>query len=219
MYLEDAKRNSYLRRNSVFGLGDYMVRISSDGTTCYFDRYTKLVKNKVAEDSNIWSHDDFVYVNKQGNLLPNKNKKEKEMSKNVNYIGGEYKVVMVSYELVTEMVINEYAFKADIDLKVNEGDLVVVDSTTGLGIAKVTQVLENSIDNANQVKAAKAWVVDVIDTSAQDKRKEATRQREYILQQLKEKKAQMEAVSVYALLAKTDPEAEKLLNQLESLGK
>ena len=69
------------------------------------------------------------------------------------------------------------------------------------------------------LKKATAWIVNVVDTSAQDKRKEATRQREYIIQQLDEKKSQMEAISVYALLAKTDKEAAKLLEQLSTLGK
>jgi len=144
----------------------------------------------------------------------NKSKEEQMENNDVNYIGGEYKVAQVKY-----LDGGVYNFKADIDLKLEEDTLVVVESKNGLGLAKVYQVYENSIDNAEQIKKATAWIVNIIDTSAQDQRKEATRQREYILQQLEEKKAQMEAVSVYALLAKTDPEANKLLEQLTALGK
>lgn len=139
--------------------------------------------------------------------------KENIMESNVNYIGGEYKVAKVRY-----FDGGTYNFKADVDLELNENTLVVVESKNGLGLARVVSVYENCIGNAAEIKKATAWIVDVVDMTSQDKRKEATRQREYIIQQLDEKKAQMEAISVYALLAKTDPEANKLLEQLASLG-
>lgn len=141
--------------------------------------------------------------------------KEEQMNENnVNYIGGDYKVVKVKY-----IDGGKYNFKADIDLDLEENTLVVVEAKNGLGLATVVEVYENCVDNAAEIKKATAWVVNVVDTTAQDQRKEATRQREYILQQLDEKKAQMESISVYALLAKTDPQAAKLLEQLETLGK
>jgi len=166
------------------------------------------------------SRDKWYLCNRHGIALTqievdNLNKsKEEQMENNVNYIGGEYKVVKVKY-----VDGGKYNFKADIDMELNENILVVVEAKNGLGLANVVEVFENCVDNAAEIKKATAWIVNVVDTTAQDKRKEATRQREYILQQLEEKKAQMEAISVYALLAQTDKEAAKLLEQLSALGK
>ena len=142
-------------------------------------------------------------------------KKENSMeTKNVNYIGGEYKIVKVKY-LDSEKY---YNFKADIDLNVKEDDLVVVESSVGLRLATISSIIPNTIENAETVRKATAWVVNVVDTARQDQRKEATKKREYIIQQLEEKKAQMETISMYALLAKSDPEAKRLLKELKQLG-
>lgn len=142
------------------------------------------------------------------------NIKEDKMSRDVNYIGGEYKVVEVNYQGSN---INYY-LKIDVDVEVKVGDLVCTESSQGLVIATVKTVLDNSIGNAPFVQRAKAWVVCVIDYSRQQARKEATEKRDYILKQLEEKRQQMEVVNMYALLAKMDPEAERLLTELKSLG-
>lgn len=140
--------------------------------------------------------------------------KENEME-NVNYIGGEYNVVAVEY--INDRG-NKWFFKADVSLNLDTYDLVVVESRNGYGICKVISKFENNLENAAIVNKATAWVVDKIDTTNQDKRKEATKRREYLVKQLEEKKQQFQVIQMYELMAKSDPEAAKLLDELKLLN-
>lgn len=212
MYLRDiTKEMTYWCRIYKGKPGDYIVYCSFYNNMLYWDS-DKKTTSEVRSVSSIWEHGDFVECDEHGKLK--QEIKEQEMENNVNYIGGDYKVVQVRY-----LNGGIYNFKADVSLALEEDSLVVVEAKNGLGLANVISIFENHIDNAAEVKKATAWVVSVVDTSAQDQRKEATRQRAYIIQQLDEKKSQMESISVYALLAKTDPQAAKLLEQLGELGK
>lgn len=160
------------------------------------------------EGSVVWEYTDYRLIKQ----------KENKIKTNVNYIGGEYNIAEVSYDLVEGIVLDTYYFKVDKDITLQQDDLVVVESKKGLGIARIVGVFENNIKNADIVKRATAWVVDKVDYSRQQARKEATEKREYILQQLEEKKEQMETIKMYAMLAEMDPEAKKLVDELKTLG-
>lgn len=166
---------------------------------------------------------DFIQCTKYGKALITKQTKIKGQQMNTNntdnknYIGGEYNIAEVTYDLTTEVSNNCY-FKIDIDLKVAEDDLVVVDSIDGLGIVRILKIIPNTLENASIVKIAKAWVVDKIKLAKHKKKIEATERREYIIEQLEEKKKSMEAINIYKMLAEMDPEANKLVNELKSLG-
>ena len=80
-----------------------------------------------------------------------------------HYIGGEYNIAEVSYDLYSESMIETHFFKIDKDLTLQQNDLVVVKYKRGLCIAKVVKVFENNINNADMVKKVTAWVVDKID--------------------------------------------------------
>lgn len=145
-------------------------------------------------------------------------KEEKEMS-NVNYVGGEYKLAVVSYDLNSDNIeFNNYVFKCDIDLEIAKGDLLVAESSRGLGIVRVCDVKENNIKNHKLALQATAWIVDKIDMTKHKQKKEATERRKYLLKQLEEKKDQLETLKMYALLAEMDPEAKKLVDELKTLG-
>lgn len=216
-YYASGKHTSYIIRKEGNKLYFHDLDISSG----YY-----LHNREVTKYSFVFSVDDFVECDSQGNILPTIKSniipriKGNKMSKNnnVNYIGGEYRVAVCTYDINQTLVVDTYNFKVDIDSTMEVNSLAVVESRNGYGIVRVTELLDNCIDNAEQVKKATAWIVDVIDTSRQDQRKDATRQREYIIQQLDEKKAQMESISMYALLAEHDPEAKKLLESLKELG-
>jgi hypothetical protein len=160
--------------------------------------------------------EDFVCCDEYGKEL---NYKEEDIMAKVDkdYIGGEYKLVGVTYNLEGASLA-EYIFKIDIDLDVKVDDIVVVDSKNGLSLCKVLNISDNSIENADIVKQAKAWVVDVVSMDRHNKKIDATEKRAYILQQLDEKKKAMEALNMYALLAEIDPEAKKLVDELKTLG-
>ena len=162
--------------------------------------------HKVNSTSPVWEHTDYKLITK-----------ENKMETNVNYIGGEYDIVEVTYDLGEDPAIDTYYFKFDKDLKLKEDSLVVVESQRGLWVTRVVEVVKNNIHNADKVKQATAWVIDTVDYSRQQARKEATEKRSYILQQLEEKKEQMETIKMYALLAEMDPEAKKLVDELKTL--
>ncbi len=188
-------------------------------------------------DSNLWfiwssQHQQYKYLREDGSesgstpgdqVLEAANimiKKENEMSKNVNYIGTDYEVVAVSYELNTieEPLINTYYFKTD--RKLVKGDTIVVESVNGLGLCIVLEdSIPRSLDTVviKMFNKAEAWVVDIVDTRNQDKRREATERKKFIVEQLSERREAMEEVAIYKLLAESDPDAAKLLQELESL--
>ena len=141
--------------------------------------------------------------------------KENKMA-NVNYVGGEYNLVEVTY--LEDISLKTYVFKADLDLDVIKDNLVVVESNRGFGLCKVVSVTKNSIENHELALKATAWVVDKVDQTNHNARKEATKRREYLIKQLEEKKQQFQVTQMYELMAKVDPEAAKLLEELKLLN-
>lgn len=222
MYLHEAKPCSFVRR--IWEDDVYIIMITANRDYFFMNQDENgywLAENSVKQSSIVWEHNDFEYcsrhggpVNKAGIASVNKCKKEDIMSKrNVNYIGGEYDIAMCSYLGESQ----QYAFKTPKGVKVNENDLVVVESSKGYGLCQVNLIVENNIDNAEIVSKATAWVVDVVDMTLHNARIDATKKREYIIQQLEEKKKSLEAISMYQLLADVDPDAKKLVEELKAL--
>lgn len=143
---------------------------------------------------------------------------EETMGKDVNYAGKNYGVVGVIHGVHEKVPKNsqEYMFKTD--QKLAHGDVVVYEDKNGYGLATVSTYYENNFNNAKQISMAKAWIVDeVIMINHREKQISATRIK-YIKEQLEERKASMEETAVYEILAKTDPEAKKLLKELKTLS-
>jgi len=149
-------------------------------------------------------------------------KKVKKMDKrNVNYIGTDYEVVEVSYELnaIDGMSINTYTFKTSIKLKA--GDTIVVEDTNGLSLCiciSDSVPRDLTTETIKLFNKAKAWVVDIVSLGAQTKRREATERKKFIMDQLAERREAMEEVAIYKMLAESDPTAAKLLTELEQLN-
>lgn len=143
-------------------------------------------------------------------------KKENKM-KNVNYIGGKYNVVS-AVGMSDPLYIGFY--KIDADIKVEKDDLIVVETGYGLEIVTVIEFYERSleVETMKIFNNAIAWVVDKIDESRQKQRREATERRKFITKQLEEKKEAMEEIAIYKMLAESDPDAAKLLEELKQLG-
>ena len=78
--------------------------------------------------------------------------KENEMGKDVNYVGGDYKIAVVTYEVNEENLKGRrYNFKCDIDIEIAEGDLVVVEDSNGFNLVKVIKSLENCMQNCMEL--------------------------------------------------------------------
>lgn len=145
------------------------------------------------------------------------NIKGNSMLNNVNYIGGDYNLVEVSFELNGPNLGKQYIYKVDIDMKLEEGELVVVESSTGYGLVRVIKVFKDNLLNTEKAKKAKAWVASKLNLENHLMKKEATERREYIMNKLEEKSKQMETIKMYALLSELDPEAKKLVDELKTL--
>jgi len=178
----------------------------------YYER-GKIMGSKASQE--VIERRDFIVCNKGGEPVKTKGTK---MERDVNYIGGDYRVVEVSYEIDSTIELETFYFKCDVDVRVENGTIVVVESKRGLGIAKVIGSFDNCLENADIVKQAMAWVVDTVDYSTQEQRKKATERRGYIIGQLEEKKEQLEAINMYKMLADLDPSAAKLLEELKTIG-
>jgi hypothetical protein len=143
-------------------------------------------------------------------------KKENKMAKkDVNYIGGKYKIALVYYDGALSSQL--YNFKVDVDLDIKEDDMVVVESSNGFGLCHVVKILSNTIFNAEEVKKATAWIVDKVDMERHNQKKEATERMSYIKSQLEEKAKSMETIRMYQMLAEIDPTAKELLNEYKQL--
>jgi len=166
-------------------------------------------------------------INRTNNIFNLTNLGEKEMKKaDVNYIGGDYKLVDVTFDLSIDtdndkalMPSNPYTYKADIDMDIKKGDMVVVESSTGYGLVKVIDVFKDDITNTSRAKKAKAWVASTLNLDIHLVKKEQTERREYIHNKLKEKAEQVKTLKMYEMLAKIDPEAKKLMLELEDMNK
>jgi len=113
-------------------------------------------------------------------------------------------------------IAKDYVYKCDIN--VNKGELVVVNSRNGLGIAIVNKVFEDTFENANLANKAKSWVVDVIDISRELGRLAAEERRDYLKAKLQEKKNMMEDYLIYKAIASEDSEAAAMLEELKRLS-
>lgn len=115
-----------------------------------------------------------------------------------------------------EKELDAYSFRNEIaDLK--EGDFVVVQSKNGLGIGLVTRLLDNTFENSGYANKATAYTVDKVDVTSLIAREEAKARRVWLERELKRKKAEMEDVLIFKVLADSDPEAAKMLEELKQL--
>ena len=132
---------------------------------------------------------------------------------NVNYSGKYSHVVKGVFSSSDK----KYQYKTTItDLKKN--DKVVVESSTGLGILTIKEVLEDTFANADKNLNPNAWVIQRVDMAEQNKRKETHKQRSFILRKMKEQQEQLQELQMFALMAKDSPEMAKMLEEFTELG-
>lgn len=107
-----------------------------------------------------------------------------------------------------------YQFVTDIqDLQM--GDVVVVHTANGYKTAFFVKYDETTIfDNPK-------WIVQKVDTDSHKVKLERERKARIIKKKMEERRAKLEAIQVYKILAKEDPEMMKLLqefNEIEELS-
>lgn len=92
------------------------------------------------------------------------------------------------------------------------GDLVVVDTINGLQVVEVSE-----LDVSTSMNVTK-YVVDRVDMTKFNYIKEITERKAQIIQELDKKLLEQSRVNKYKILADTDEEARKLIDELESIN-
>jgi hypothetical protein len=103
----------------------------------------------------------------------------------------------------------QYAFWTDLELQA--GDLVVVDSTMGYGVAVVMENIEFS-DKANR------WVVQKVDLEAHVKRIERAEQMKLLKQKMEARQKELLEIAQFESLAKEDETMSKLVEEFKTLS-
>jgi len=111
-----------------------------------------------------------------------------------------------------------YHYRLPKDIKVEEGDYVVVMSTSGLGVAIVAEILPNNFENAEKANLSTSWILSCVDLSSHQLRIEAEEKKQYIKTQLEEERRKYEDVQVYRMMAKDNPKVAKMLESLAAIG-
>jgi len=196
----------------------------------YFDEYEAYCyceEDGSEKDNNIsfvgdavLSAPDLVRCRKIGDKIVEYGKGHEVKTNTKNYVGLQDSIIVVNYEGSSK----NYSFKSN-GIIVQPGDKVVVDDSTGFKIVTVVEQIFKTNDASvlmdkrkiTLFNKANAWVVDRIDTTKHDQRIASTERAEFLKNQLEAKKAQMEEIAVYKMLADSDPEAAKLLAELQDL--
>ena len=119
-------------------------------------------------------------------------------------------MVTVQVKFVNGYGYKEYNFKCDVpDIKV--GDMVVVESSNGLSVAKVTK-----IDPENTYSATK-WVVSKVYMEEYTARVEKEKKLAEVKKRLNAKKKELQDIAIYEMLAEKDPEFREILAEYKSL--
>lgn len=146
---------------------------------------------------------DLVIVNDDNNIIMEENN---TMSKITNYLNA------VRIQYVDNSAPSSYIYaNFEPDLKV--GDLCVIQSAHhGLGLARVTEVLEgNSFDISSREVVAKVYD-DFYKERVANRKKAAE-----IKAKMQERAKQLQDIALYQMLAKDDPEMMELLNAYQAV--
>lgn len=104
----------------------------------------------------------------------------------------------------------QYQFVTDIqDLKL--GDIVVVHTANGYKTAFFIKYDETSVFENPK------WIVQKVDTDSHKVKLERERKARLIKKKMEERRAKLEAIQVYKILAKEDPEMMKLLQEYDKI--
>lgn len=117
------------------------------------------------------------------------------------------KIVQVEFD---QTPYKHYEFKCG-DETVNLGDYVVVDTSVGIGVAKVVGFKEVS-------KLATRWVIQKVDMTKHEERLEREKKMKEVKAKMEARRKKLQEREIYILLAKEDDEMANLLKEYEELG-
>lgn len=110
-----------------------------------------------------------------------------------------------------------YNFLSDIKDLV-PGDQVVVDTVNGLQLATVDSVRPEEESFGEEFGSKKQkWVVQKIDLTAHNARREAEEKALVIRKKMEERRKKAQELEIYAILAKEDPEMAAMLEDYKKL--
>lgn len=101
-------------------------------------------------------------------------------------------------------------------MDIRQGDKVVVESSTGLGVAEVTMVVKLAVNEAWPTKV-KAWVVQRIYIEPHEIRKNRAKLAEELKKKMEARRKEIQDATIYEDLAAKDEEMAKLLQEYKNV--
>ncbi len=136
-----------------------------------------------------------------------KNNRTKRERLNVNELlqGGKEFVAVVKY-VNSHNTWQEYDFLCD--MPIEQGDILVAESINGLGLVEVVGI-------KSQSSKAKRWIVDKVDMSSYNARREKERKKAELEKKMEQRMKQMDKLTRFREMAKNDPEMARMLQEYE----
>lgn len=102
---------------------------------------------------------------------------------------------------------------------INENDLVLTIVNNDFRIAKVYEVVDDNMTNMEKVNIATKSILGTVDLSCKIQEYKDKQRQVYLQNKIEEMKRQFEAAKMLELLAGSDPEAAKLIDEYKTLTK
>ena len=127
------------------------------------------------------------------------------------------KVAQVCFpiEMSKEVGTKKYSYFTDME-NLDWQDEVVVETRWGTRIA----VFMNYIDeNSDDAEKASAWIIQKVDVSSLQEKKDKLKKLKEVKAKLLERKAKIEERQIFEIMAKQDPKMAELLSEYDELSK
>jgi len=98
-----------------------------------------------------------------------------------------------------------------------QGDTLVVDTVNGLGIAKFEKYDELGFGHTGAAKPTK-WVICKVPLEEHNKRIQAAEKANLLKKMMEEQRKKTEEIAIYEILAKENPEMQKMLDEYKELA-
>ena len=205
-----------------------IVHVYTDITCAVGDRVvieTKggLVRAQIVDIDEPIDYDPFERGNAKCRVLENSTRKIYQTNKEDMIMFANQKTVEVKHISSGRVDV----FYTDMNLQV--GDVVVVYERPQIDKSVVKEISGKNMDNQWSVGVvtnadpdcitAQTWVVDMVDTTAHERRKEMAKELKKIKAKLDQKKKQFQDMELLRLIAQNDPETQSLLDRYNNIMK
>ena len=149
---------------------------------------------------------DNIGATKMAQLSIGKNNNTK---RDLDYIGKDFAMVTLQDRIT--------CYKVSLGLKLEKGDLVVVELSHGLEICKVDTLYTELTYDPTEHTYGKSWVVDKINLEDYTTRRANTEKKSALLRELHKRRKETDELDIFEAMAEKDSLAKRLLDELKRL--